>query len=811
MRTSTFIFLSLFVAEAPIPVQQPQQEKATEAITVHHSPNPSEGYLWQDPKTKWTGYKWAYRTEVRNNLDVPLQITHFGGYSYEKGKGVTEKFFTSAEFSKWYDDGDSTVDGWIPAGKVAVNAEHLNTWSRPAAPPPLKLTYTAQDSAGNVYHAEEEIVFTPLLFRYHAGDDPAEAGLWADPEFDDRSWETTNTWFQPINPPKSGWNGIGWFRLHLVVDSTLWNRPLALNVDRLRGAAEIYLDGTLLAQFGKVGSSQRNEEGYFKENNFPPPQYIVFRKTDHIIAVRFSNFFFTKNYPHASQGFEMSFGDLSSEIAKTARLKRFMANTQILLTVVPMVFGLLHLLLFLFYQRAKENLYYAAFTLTFGVAVFLVLEYEFSFVTNLRQAVFVIDITDETAVFAFIAGLRFLYAVFYPRLPKQFWLFLLTAIALCLWLWDRPFYPEDYFDIFVILALVEMLRVTVVAMIKKKDGAWIIGIGFLFFVVGGSSIFLPNLGILSMSMMPTIAVFSLGLFGLLLSMSVFLARNFALTNKNLEAQLIQVKALSEKTIQQEREKAQLEAENARKTKELEEARQLQLSMLPKNPPALPHLDIAADMKTATEVGGDYYDFKVHDDGVLTIAIGDATGHGMQAGTMVAATKSLFNALADEPEPASILQKATKALKEMGYRKMYMALTIAKIQNHQMLVAAAGMPYTLIHRAAGGDVEEIALKAMPLGSFPNFKYEQKKIALEPGDTVLFLSDGLEEMFDPQGEILGAARVKELVAETGQKPSDQVIAHLKNAGKAWANGRAQEDDVTMVVVKVTHSAQLENQAA
>lgn len=244
----------------------------------------------------------------------------------------------------------------------------------------------------------------------------------------------------------------------------------------------------------------------------------------------------------------------------------------------------------------------------------------------------------------------------------------------------------------------------------------------------------------------------------------------------------------------------LEVENARKTKELEEARQLQLSMLPKNPPVLPHLDIAADMKTATEVGGDYYDFKVHDDGVLTIAVGDATGHGMQAGTMVAATKSLFNALADEPEPAIILQKATKALKEMGYRKMYMALTIAKIQNHQMLIAAAGMPYTLIHRAAGGDVEEVALKAMPLGSFPNFKYAQKKIALEPGDTVLFLSDGLEEMFDPQGEILGAARVKELVAEAGQKPSEQVITHLKNAGKAWANGRAQEDDVTMVVVRM-----------
>ena len=85
----------------------------------------------------------------------------------------------------------------------------------------------------------------------------------------------------------------------------------------------------------------------------------------------------------------------------------------------------------------------------------------------------------------------------------------------------------------------------------------------------------------------------------------------------------------------------LQLENNRKTKELEEARQLQLSMLPKTIPSLPHLDIAVYMKTATEVGGDYYDFNVGLDGTLTVAIGDATGHGMQAGTIVSMAKALF--------------------------------------------------------------------------------------------------------------------------------------------------------------------------
>ena len=99
------------------------------------------------------------------------------------------------------------------------------------------------------------------------------------------------------------------------------------------------------------------------------------------------------------------------------------------------------------------------------------------------------------------------------------------------------------------------------------------------------------------------------------------------------------KARNTAAIKEAQLRAQLaETENERKTKELEEARQLQLSMLPKTLPQLPHLDIAAYMKTATEVGGDYYDFNVAIDGTLTVVLGDATGHGMRAGTMVTSAK-----------------------------------------------------------------------------------------------------------------------------------------------------------------------------
>ncbi|MCK7523473.1 MAG: hypothetical protein MZV64_40370 [Ignavibacteriales bacterium] len=87
--------------------------------------------------------------------------------------------------------------------------------------------------------------------------------------------------------------------------------------------------------------------------------------------------------------------------------------------------------------------------------------------------------------------------------------------------------------------------------------------------------------------------------------------------------------------------AELNNEYVRKSNELESARQIQLSMLPQALPEHPELEIAVTMQTASEIGGDYYDFHLAEDNTLTFAIGDATGHGAKAGAMVTAIKTLF--------------------------------------------------------------------------------------------------------------------------------------------------------------------------
>jgi serine phosphatase RsbU (regulator of sigma subunit) len=243
-----------------------------------------------------------------------------------------------------------------------------------------------------------------------------------------------------------------------------------------------------------------------------------------------------------------------------------------------------------------------------------------------------------------------------------------------------------------------------------------------------------------------------------------------------------------------------EAENERKTKELEEARQLQLSMLPEDLPNLPNLDIAVYMQTATEVGGDYYDFHVGMDGTLTVVVGDATGHGMKAGTMVTTTKSLFNILAPNPDILTTFSEISRVIKGMKFHQLSMCLMLLKIKGNELSVSSAAMPPALIYRKKNKAIEEIFMKGMPLGAMNNFPYKLKESHLEQGDTILLLSDGLPELTNGSNEMYGYDKTKTEFHSVGEKEPEEIVNHLKSSASQWANGKAPDDDVTFVVLKM-----------
>jgi len=244
----------------------------------------------------------------------------------------------------------------------------------------------------------------------------------------------------------------------------------------------------------------------------------------------------------------------------------------------------------------------------------------------------------------------------------------------------------------------------------------------------------------------------------------------------------------------------IQAENERKTKELEEARQIQLAMLPKELPQLPNLDIAVYMETATEVGGDYYDFHVGMDGTLTVGLGDATGHGMKAGTMVTIAKSLFNSLASEDCISSTFTKMSQVIKDMKLRQLSMCLMLLKINGDKMSVSSAAIPPAYLYRDNTHTVEEIFLEGMPLGAMKDFSYPIKEYSLNPDDTIIMLSDGLPELLNNNEEMYGYERIKSEFLSVAELNPEAIVEHFRDSATQWADGRDADDDVTFVVLKI-----------
>ena len=244
----------------------------------------------------------------------------------------------------------------------------------------------------------------------------------------------------------------------------------------------------------------------------------------------------------------------------------------------------------------------------------------------------------------------------------------------------------------------------------------------------------------------------------------------------------------------------IQADNERKTKELEEARQLQLSLLPKELPKLPNLDIAVYVKTATEVGGDYYDFNVDDDGTLTAVIGDATGHGMKAGTIVSMIKALFASGGSHLDIKTFFNQSSAALKGIELGRLMMAFIMLKIKANKLVFANAGMPSLFIYRNKTREVEETMLHGMPLGAMKNFPYEIKETEISSGDTILLLSDGLPELKNEKNEQYDYERVKEEFNLAADKSPNDIVEYMKSSASKWSNGIESDDDVTFVVIKV-----------
>ena len=258
--------------------------------------------------------------------------------------------------------------------------------------------------------------------------------------------------------------------------------------------------------------------------------------------------------------------------------------------------------------------------------------------------------------------------------------------------------------------------------------------------------------------------------------------------------------------QQEAYMHQLNLENERKSDELERARNIQRSMLPTAPPDLPFLSIAARQDTASEVGGDYYDFFHPTDEVLRIAVGDATGHGVASGLMVSMTKASLLST-NEADLLTLLQKINITLSEIDLgTQLNMALLLLDLCQQPdgrvtVWASGGGMPPIYILRA-NGQMEELIVAGLPLGIIAEAKYQSIEFSLSSGDTILLVSDGLPERFNDKHEFLGFDRLATAIEriDPSTVSANEILSQIATISDDWGQDYPPHDDTTLVVVKV-----------
>lgn len=241
-----------------------------------------------------------------------------------------------------------------------------------------------------------------------------------------------------------------------------------------------------------------------------------------------------------------------------------------------------------------------------------------------------------------------------------------------------------------------------------------------------------------------------------------------------------------------------ETEELRKTEELELARQFQLDLLPSKIPILAEYEIAANIATATEVGGDYYDFFVQPDGTLYLVTGDATGHGMTAGMMVSITKAGLHGIS-QPDTKDIMKQLNTVIKNIDLGQNRMALNIGHLKNGKIQFTSAGMPPIYLYSAETEKLNEILQVGLPLGSLKEEEYESNIYDFNKGDVLVFLSDGLPEATNASGKMIGYESVYDCIHKNIDQDPQTLLNSLSKLGTEWLESTPLEDDITIVIVK------------
>ncbi len=685
-------------------------------------------------------------------------------------------------------------------------------------------------------------------WKFHNGD----SMQWASTSFDDSKWDTLNTEMYITKLPKGKFSGNAWFRLQIKPDSSvIAKKAFSLLIDQ-QGASEIFLDGNKIATYGKIGNNHDNEVRY-DPGGIPIAVNLIPGK-EHVIAIRYSN----HEMDYGFNDDDLKKGGFSAKLVDSNNyLFSFIETRDSIYLITLTLFGFFialgisHLLIYLFYRAYKSNLYYFIFIFFMSC---------FPLTISLESYVDDIHINTSLQLFSiidiplfFTSFLTFLYSIFYEKIPKQIWIFWGVAAICIAGLFISIIITVICVILLVMGTSVEAIRIILIAIRKKKNGARIIGLGGIFLATFMISLIVLTVinGGLQLSGGQGQLFLILLLFCITclpICMSIHLAREFAQTNRSLSKQLKEVEILSAKSIEQEKEKQKLlETEKDRleiqvneRTSEISEqkkiieeknkditdsihyAKKIQDAMLPAidvTKQLFPESFILFQPKDI--VSGDFYwiaetsnsEPNTPNSKLFFIAAADCTGHGVPGALMSMTGNNFLNQIVIERNNSSTaeilseldfaIRKSLKQERADVESKDGMDIALCRFTNDfsELLFSGANRPLWIVRENELLEFKAVKRSIGGIQSVNAIPFSETKIDLQKNDCIYIFSDGFADQFGgPEGKKFMTKRLKELLVSINSLSMEEQQLKLEVEMNAWRGELTQVDDLLLIGIKI-----------
>jgi sigma-B regulation protein RsbU (phosphoserine phosphatase) len=242
-------------------------------------------------------------------------------------------------------------------------------------------------------------------------------------------------------------------------------------------------------------------------------------------------------------------------------------------------------------------------------------------------------------------------------------------------------------------------------------------------------------------------------------------------------------------------------QEAQLERDISMAREVQLRLLPAAAPEMANAEMAVRFLPARTIGGDLYDFVDYGPGRMAIVLGDVSGKAAPAALFAALMSGIMHSAAQQrPEPAQMLAQLNDALQERMLDSQYVTMLFAlwNDENRTLQVANSGAVQPIFCRSC--DPVSVRAEGFPLGMFPNVIYDELTVATQPEDVIVFISDGILDAENAEGEMYGQERLAGLLCnrreQAAQEIADAVLADVSR----FQGERERFDDETIIVLKV-----------